>query len=136
MEDSANHDNNQVNNQEIKPIEFEVLTPSDSVDVSKHKAALDQAFLDAKLRNIAITGPYGSGKSSILKSYLKCQEKGCQEKGQKYEDKCLWISLSQLHPTKDGNLAANNDQLQEGGGCKGKACFSGGAGFRRKRRNV
>ncbi len=110
MEDSENHDNGQINNQEMKPIPFEVLTPSDSVDVSQYKSALDQAFSYANLRNIAITGPYGSGKSSILKSYLKHQEKEGKEEERQYKDKSLWISLSQLHPTKEGNLVTNDSR--------------------------
>lgn len=35
------------------------------------KQALDEAYLDDDIKNIAITGIYGSGKSSFLKTYYK-----------------------------------------------------------------
>lgn len=114
MKNIVNVDNVQTGDNAIQPIPFEVLIPSDSVDVSDYKSALNQAFSDANLRNIAITGAYGSGKSSILKSYLKCQAEGCKEEEQQYKDKCLWLSLSQLHPTKEGNLVMIDGRAQEG----------------------
>ena len=33
--------------------------------------ALNWAFNDSSIKNIALTGPYGAGKSSILLSFLK-----------------------------------------------------------------
>ena len=33
--------------------------------------ALDQAINDEEIRNIAITAPYGAGKSSVIKIYVK-----------------------------------------------------------------
>lgn len=33
--------------------------------------ALDQAINDGEIRNIAITAPYGAGKSSVIKTYVK-----------------------------------------------------------------
>lgn len=33
--------------------------------------ALDQAINDEEIRNIAITAPYGAGKSSVIKTYVK-----------------------------------------------------------------
>ena len=108
MKDSANHDNGQINNTDKQPIPFEVLTPTAEANISDYKSALDQAFSDAKLRNIAITGPYGSGKSSVLRSYFKIQAEQNKEPEEQYKNKSLWISLAQLHSTKEGNLETKN----------------------------
>lgn len=48
------------------------LAPVDSSDMnSEYFAALDWAFNNEKVQNIAIAGPYGSGKSSVISSYIK-----------------------------------------------------------------
>ena len=48
------------------------LVPIDSLDSKAESLkALHWAVSNAKINNIALTGPYGAGKSSIIKSYLK-----------------------------------------------------------------
>lgn len=51
------------------------LSPIDDADIGKdYKKSLDWALSNRKnydIKNIALTGPYGSGKSSILKTYIK-----------------------------------------------------------------
>ena len=48
------------------------LVPIDSLDSKEESLkALHWAISNAKVKNIALTGPYGAGKSSIIKSYLK-----------------------------------------------------------------
>lgn len=37
--------------------------------------ALHWALNNARIKNIALTGPYGAGKSSVIKSYLKTYKK-------------------------------------------------------------
>lgn len=81
-------------------ISFEDLTPNTDVDISNYKAALDHAFLDSDLRNIAITGPYGAGKSSILQTYLK--------QDGSLKNKFIRISLSHLQPTRNGTPIADS----------------------------
>lgn len=54
----------------MKP-RFQNLAPIDNVNLSCYEDALDFAFYDSNIKNIALTGPYGSGKSSVLESYLK-----------------------------------------------------------------
>lgn len=49
---------------------LEKLTPTSSADIGIYEAALDAAFADNDIRNIALSGAYGSGKSSIMQSYL------------------------------------------------------------------
>lgn len=65
-------------------IPFQHLAPIDSVDDSATFDALDYALSQQNIHNIAVTGNYGSGKSSVLASYAKRRLKG----------KCLNISLA------------------------------------------
>lgn len=51
--------------------EFQDLTPKNDVDLTGYKEALNHAFKKDEIKNIAITGSYGSGKSSILNTYKK-----------------------------------------------------------------
>lgn len=48
---------------------FEKLTPARNVAINTYSKALDYAFGEDDVRNIAVTGVYGSGKSSIIESY-------------------------------------------------------------------
>lgn len=63
---------------------FVNLAPTDQADKDGvYSEALDFATTDPKVTNIALTGPYGSGKSSIIQSFLK-----------KYRRPTLHISLA------------------------------------------
>lgn len=48
---------------------FRSLTPNGAVDLCHYKEALDHVFSSYEIRNIALTGSYGSGKSSVIRSY-------------------------------------------------------------------
>jgi len=48
---------------------FKKLTPVKDVDLSIYKTALDFVFSDDDIRNVAISGTYGAGKSSLLETY-------------------------------------------------------------------
>ena len=50
---------------------FQKLTPIDDADIEVYKEALDFIFDSEDIKNIAISGPYGAGKSSILETYKK-----------------------------------------------------------------
>jgi predicted AAA+ superfamily ATPase len=51
---------------------FVDLAPTDKADeAGVYSAALAEATSNPRVMNIALTGPYGSGKSSIIKSFLK-----------------------------------------------------------------
>jgi hypothetical protein len=52
--------------------DFEDLAPVDEIENGEeYFKALDWALNDEKVFNIAMTGPYGSGKSSVIRAYLK-----------------------------------------------------------------
>ena len=52
-------------------IPFKSLSPIDDIPENSSFKALDAARSSKTVFNIAITGPFGSGKSSFLRSYLK-----------------------------------------------------------------
>jgi hypothetical protein len=48
---------------------FQKLTPIADADLTIYKKALDFVFDNTDIKNVAITGPYSSGKSSVIESY-------------------------------------------------------------------
>lgn len=53
------------------PISYNSLAPKDDIDIKAYAGALDYALSTDSIHNVAIAGPYGSGKSSIIKTYEK-----------------------------------------------------------------
>lgn len=81
------------------------LTPTAEIDNSdNYKKYFDEALEDKRIKNIALSGNYGSGKSSILLSYFKNSE---------YKDKKIQISLAGFGRKKDGtdDWDDNNENL-------------------------
>jgi hypothetical protein len=67
-----------------KQSKFVDLAPTDEADKAGiYSEALVYAMSNMKVSNIALTGPYGSGKSSIIQSFVK-----------KYQPRYLYISLA------------------------------------------
>jgi len=67
---------------------FVDLAPTDEADkAGVYSEAILFATNNPKVSNIALTGPYGSGKSSIIQSFLK-----------KYRRPALHISLASFVP--------------------------------------
>ena len=54
---------------------FQKLTPLNHCNLGVYAEALDFVFSNDDLRNIAITGPYSSGKTSIFNSYMEQHKK-------------------------------------------------------------
>lgn len=51
---------------------YESLTPANDItNGQEYMAAIDWALAQSDVHNIAISGPYGSGKSSVIETYLK-----------------------------------------------------------------
>lgn len=50
---------------------FERLTPTDSLDLNVYEEAIDYVFNNPDVRNVAVSGAYSAGKSSVLASYKK-----------------------------------------------------------------
>ncbi|WP_288201725.1 hypothetical protein [uncultured Megasphaera sp.] len=52
-------------------LEYRTLTPNNKLEKdNKYIEALEWALKNERIKNIALTGPYGSGKSSIIESFL------------------------------------------------------------------
>lgn len=54
---------------------FERLTPIDNVKMDVYEDAINYAFDNPDIKNVAITGAYSAGKSSVLASYKKKHKK-------------------------------------------------------------
>ena len=61
-------------NRSYKEIPFQNLAPIDNVKDEVSFKAIDYALSEKKIHNVALTGNYGSGKSSVLASYIKQQK--------------------------------------------------------------
>ncbi|MCI9414456.1 MAG: hypothetical protein HFJ79_04645 [Clostridiales bacterium] len=51
--------------------QFERLTPIDNMDLDVYEEAIDYVFDSSDVKNVAISGAYSAGKSSVLASYKK-----------------------------------------------------------------
>ncbi len=62
--------------------EYRDLAPINSIENGEEYIdALNWAFQNKKIKNIALTGPYGSGKSSIIETFLAEDVKKASKKG-------------------------------------------------------
>lgn len=52
-----------------KEYHFQKLTPINNADISVYEEAINFAFENSDIKNVAISGPYSAGKTSILESY-------------------------------------------------------------------
>lgn len=50
---------------------FERLTPIDNMGLDVYEEAIDYVFDNSDIKNVAISGAYSAGKSSVLASYKK-----------------------------------------------------------------
>lgn len=90
---------------------YQALIPVDNIsNGQEYMAALDWAIQQQDVQNIAISGTYGSGKSSVIRSYLKNHK----------APKALWISLAAFNldsmkvKQDDGEKAIDEKQLEIG----------------------
>ena len=87
---------------------FERLTPIDDMDLEVYEEAIDYVFDNPDIKNVAITGAYSAGKSSVLASYKKKHK----------ELRFLHISLAHFqssdkeNETKENKKGANESALE------------------------
>ena len=86
-------------------IHFEKLTPQKDADLNVYDEAIDFVFKNKDITNVAISGSYGAGKSSIIESYKKVNKK----------IKFLHISLAKfqnkINSDKDNIYEDNGNQI-------------------------
>lgn len=75
-------------------LNFQKLTPTQEVDLSGYEDAFHYIFDEDDIRNIAISGAYSSGKSSVIESYKKKHP----------EKKFLHLSLAHFQALDDAQL--------------------------------
>lgn len=90
---------------DIDNVKYVNLAPVDKMEKSDtYFNALDWAIEDEKIKNIALAGPYGAGKSSIIQSYLK----------ERQHLNYLNISLASFCEPENGLIEGNLDKIEEG----------------------
>lgn len=105
-------------------ITFEKLSPTTTADVKVYKDAFDFVFANDDVRNVAISGAYGAGKSSILESYKQsCSNTESDENKKQVKKaktkKYIHISLAHFEdvqsdePVKTQELEGKNKISQE-----------------------
>lgn len=88
-------------------LNFTPLTPTDEAkDCDSYMEALSWALNQDKIHNIAISGPYSSGKSSVIRTFLN-------SRGQCSKYKHLTISLATFNVQKEGDKPDLQSRLIE-----------------------
>lgn len=76
-----------------KNYNFEKLTPNQEADISVYEEAIEFVFDNSDVTNVAISGAYGAGKSSVIESFEK-----------RHDNKnFLHISLAHFEPVEKNN---------------------------------
>ena len=88
---------------------FESLAPIQDSNLGIYQAALDYVFQKDDIKNVALSGAYGAGKSSVLASY----EKNLKDKNDK--KKFIHISLAHFEENEaDFNVGTVKESVLEG----------------------
>lgn len=82
---------------------FQKLTPIFDADISVYEEAINFALSNSDIKNIAISGAYSAGKSSVLESYKK--------KHEKY--RFIHISLAHFRTPEQENIRALKQEKGE-----------------------
>lgn len=91
---------------------FQKLTPVSDAKIDVYEDALNFIFSDDEIKNIALSGAYGAGKSSVLESYKE-----------KHKDiEFIHISLAQFSNTSHGtrDTIENGQAVSDDKGLEGK----------------
>ncbi|MFW7199410.1 hypothetical protein [Enterobacter sp. BNK-16] len=61
---------------EVNALGYEALTPAvlEKEKAASYIEALNFAYIQPDIRNVAVTGPYGAGKSSVVKTWCQSKE--------------------------------------------------------------
>jgi len=88
-------------------IEYKDLAPVDDVPECKvHVKALEWAFSKTRIKNIALAGPYGSGKSSIINAFLK--------QNPLIADKSICVSLATFTDAEGNKAHSGHSDIERG----------------------
>lgn len=104
--------------QQEKKYVYQKFTPYTDVDLQSYKDAFDYVFAHEDIRNVAISGTYGSGKSSLiesLKKELQNPESNLSIEGSKYK-KFLHISLAHFHYSQNETSVSHQSNSNQSDG--------------------
>ena len=100
--------------------EYRDLTPIDNIENGdEYIEALNWAFQNKKVKNIALTGPYGAGKSSIIETFLRKNDED-KSAHNKIRSSALKISMATFlkgnNATNDSNgkIRVDADEVEKG----------------------
>ncbi|EDS3395417.1 hypothetical protein GR986_000929, partial [Salmonella enterica] len=82
---------------------FQKLTPISDVELGIYKNAIDFVFANDDLKNIAISGQYSAGKSSLVESYKKSHS----------NIKFVHISLAHFRATEEAETNEPSKAISE-----------------------
>lgn len=84
--------------------EFQKLTPKVDVNMGIYESAMEYVFSNEDIKNIAVSGIYGAGKSSLIESYKKA-----------HDDKTfIHISLAHFSDVESDPIAPEDDEKKVG----------------------
>ena len=97
--------------------EYRDLAPIDNIENGdKYIEALNWAFQNKKVKNIALTGPYGAGKSSVIETFLaqdyKKNNKGFPFRANTIRKKSLKISMATFFKGKALENAESEEKIE------------------------
>lgn len=88
---------------EENKIIFQKLTPTSEIDLSVYEDAINYIFDNSDVTNVALSGPYSAGKSSVLEAYKKNTDK-----------KFMHISLAHFEQLNGGDKNKIKESVLEG----------------------
>ena len=103
--------------------EYKDLAPRNDIENGQEYInALEWAFGNSKIKNIALAGPYGAGKSSIIDTYLKHDKEtnntaASTRSGKGLAETSLKISMATFvedQPESGGTIDIGADEVEEG----------------------
>lgn len=88
-------------------VEYRDLAPIDDASgCEEHIKALEWAVASGRIKNIALSGPYGSGKSSIIETFLRCNPL--------VRERSIKISLATFTEETEKGPVIVSENLEEG----------------------
>lgn len=89
----------------VNSVGFVSLSPKNNSEIKIYRDALDYALSQEDICNIALTGPYGSGKSSVIETY-----KRVKQTEQSDQEKFIHISLTKFSEIGVGHTLSIEDR--------------------------
>ena len=84
--------------------EFQKLTPTVDVNMGIYESAMEYVFSNEDIKNIAVSGAYGAGKSSLIESYKKAHA----------DKKFIHISLAHFSDVASEPMEPEDDEKKIG----------------------